>query len=427
MKAPWQARRILVVAAVVITAWFVCLPAPAQTFVVTNDNNESVNTTTIYEAGSGPSLARKHNVKTGGIGGSSIYIGSVMQAIVPQSGGITCIFVSNGRANTTAKPKVYASITAIEYDSASGTFTDLGPYFGSTADKTTTGIIGVSPVAASPDGNYLYVGFPAANNIATFTIAPGCALTFGLDVAAKGIINNGAVIAMATGVAYPPNGPILAVAYSDGTIQSFNIAIGVPGSNGDAQPSQLFEDYGSVPESVVITQDGHFVVFGDDPGERYHTDVESYSTATGQLGPAHQYHGGTGSFGSPNGSSNILLSPNEGWLYVSNNDSGQVTALHFDTTTGSFNAGCTSGALKGFEDLWYFTAGIAARGTAGTGSVLYVAEDAVGTGDNGIGIVSFDAANCSPSSTTNAFTESTDSPAPDPSAGSLASLSTFTP
>lgn len=419
MSGLLRAHRILAVAALLIAAWFVCLPAPAQTYVVTNDNNESANTATIFEAktvSGAPSLVEKPPIKTHGIGASSTYLGSVMQAIVPQSGG-TCIFVSNGGTNTEVTPEVYSSITAINYAPTTKKFSYVGKYFGSGPDRTITSGIGVLPVAASPDGSSLYVGFPGTSHIATFTINSGCTLTYlkgqDVDVSAE---SHGVVIAMATSAGYASNGPILVVACSDGSIQSFSLKSGTPVSNGDLQYSYLNSGNGSIPESVVITSDGHFAVFGDDPGERDYIAVESYDISGGMLVFATDYYADTA-----NGSSNILLSPNEKWLYVSNNDSGQVTALQFDKTTGALSLGCTSSPLKNFEDLWYFTAGMAVKDTTGTGSVLYVAEDGVDTADNYIGIVSVTV-----SSGQCTLTES-GTAVQDPNAQALTSLTTFTP
>ena len=74
-------------------------------------------------------------------------------------------------------------------------------------------------------GKYLYASFTDSNTIATFSIEGGCSLTFISDTAVTGV-NGGIINAMAT------NGTVMVVTYTDGSIESFNIANGVPVSNG---------------------------------------------------------------------------------------------------------------------------------------------------------------------------------------------------
>jgi len=410
MKRSLQAHSLLSVAATVIVVCSTCLPATAQFLVVTNDNNEIGNSTTIFQASgpaSAPSLNKLISFKTSGTGAFPLSLGSVLQTIVPQGPTSFCLFVSNGGT---------LDVAAIIGDLATGTGGPVGVFHGSGADGS---IPGTMALAASPDGNYLYVAFNGANNIATFKIATGCGLTFVQDNSVSGP-NGGRPIAMAASPGFGSTGSILAVAYSDGSIESLSISGGITVRNGDLQFSNLFKLYGSIPQSVDITQDGHYAIFGDAPGARGHTDVEVYDISSGHLGTNTSYHGGTGLFGSPDGSSNIRLSPNEQLLYVSNNHSGQVTALGFNKNNGSLFFGCTSASLKGFESYWYFTAGIATALPTGSGSVLWVAEDAVVTGTNGIGTVLVGSANG-----TCTLTEAANSPESDTLGGALTSLSAF--
>src|SRR5208283_5229101 len=74
-------------------------------------------------------------------------------------------------------------------------------------------------------------------------------------------------------------------------------------------------------------------------------------------------------------SNNVLLSPDGTMLYVTNNTSGQVSAVFFNTTTGAVSGSCISPQLNGFASIFGFSAAAATQLPAGTGSVLYVAEN----------------------------------------------------
>jgi len=127
-----------------------------------------------------------------------------------------------------------------------------------------------------------------------------------------------------------------------------------------------------------------------------------------------------GSLGSGRAANDIRLSPDETLLYVSDNLSGQVTAAHFNKTTGKVRFGCISKPLRGFETKWRFSSAIATEATSGTGSVLWVAEDGVGASPSSIGIVDVKSKNgkCT-------LTESTKSPAADPKSLNLCWLDAF--
>jgi hypothetical protein len=75
-------------------------------------------------------------------------------------------------------------------------------------------------------------------------------------------------------------------------------------------------------------------------------------------------------------------------LYVSNNWSGQITAAFFDSSTGKIGASCMSRQLKGYQDTWFFTGGLATDLPTGTGDTVYVGEWAdFEVGSPSIGIV----------------------------------------
>jgi hypothetical protein len=73
-------------------------------------------------------------------------------------------------------------------------------------------------------------------------------------------------------------------------------------------------------------------------------------------------------------SSNILLSPDETLLYISNTQGDKITAASFNKATGKLSTGCASSRLKGYSSSWSYLAALALESNAGTGGVIYVAE-----------------------------------------------------
>ena len=235
----------------------------------------------------------------------------------------------------------------------------VGAFAGFQRDRSTTNGIGMAV-----NGSYLYAGYTQSNTIVTFAVMPGCQLSL-LDSTAVSGLSGGWVGGMAI------TGNMLVVAYGDGSIESFNIANGAPAPNNDEQNSAGFAQ-AYFPESVDITSDGHFAIFGD---AAIGTTVEVSDISSGKLAPTVQY-----SLGTPanaiigNNSATVWLSPDETLLYIGNSQGGSVMAAFFNRTTGKVTTGCYSQVLKGFYNPWAYVGALATRDTAGTGGVLYVAE-----------------------------------------------------
>jgi 6-phosphogluconolactonase (cycloisomerase 2 family) len=208
------------------------------------------------------------------------------------------------------------------------------------------------------NGSYLYASFSTSGTIGTFSIGAGCALQFLSDISPVGK-HLGSVKGMAA------HGNLLVVAYGDGSIESFNIASGIPVSNGDLQNAAgFFTD--RYPTGVDITADGHYAIFGDMSTT---TTVEVSDISSGKLRRTALYN-----FPTAANSNNVVLSPDETLLYIANTASGQVTAAFFDAATGKISPGCTSHPLKGFDKNWTFLSSPVAELPTGTGTVLYLAE-----------------------------------------------------
>ena len=368
-------------------------------YVITNDNEVPSNTVTVYTAGGGanPRLTKTAVITTGG-GGLSKTANDFFAAssvAVWRAANNQCAFVSDVGTSDVAGVNIQ-------------TLAATGTFKGSATDKAS----GVG-MGLALSNSHVYAAFTGSNTIGTFTIGSGCTLTFVGDVPAVGL-SAGVLTAMKV------HGSIMVVSYGDGSIESFNISSGTPVSNNDAQFSTGSTSF-FFPSGVDITADGHFAIFGD--GTSGPTTVEVSDISSGKLTPTVVYGGASGTLGAGLNSSNIWLSPDGTLLYISNNFSGQVTAVFFDATTGTVSAGCVSSVLKNFLNGWNATSGLATATTSGTGTILYVAE----AGDfprfiSSLGIVSVTSSNgvCT-------LTESSNSPAIDAKSFALLWISSYPP
>jgi hypothetical protein len=356
-------------------------------YVVTNDDNFS-NSATFFTIGAGGALTQTTVVPTGGAGLGGGYFASPRLTVLRSQG---CIYISNNGDN----PGTVSGIVE-------STQTLAGTFPGSAGDNGDSLGIGL----ALGKGK-LYAGFTGSGTIGTFRLLSGCKLQFMTDTPASGL-GGGAIDGMKA------HGNILVVAYADGSIESFSIASGVPVSNGDKQNSTGSNLGYGVPTGVDISADGHWAIFGDATGSG--TAVEVSDISAGSLSPTVAYL-----FSSGVNSNNVLLSPDQTLLYVSNTFSGQVTAAFFNKTTGVISTGCISAPLKNFNSTWFFGTGIANATTAGTGRALYLAEWGGGNA-SGIGIlrITSNGTSCS-------LTETGSSPASDPQSTGLMSIGVFPP
>lgn len=396
MKSGFREFAMVGFAAVICGLCPSTLCASTKHYVVTNDDVAGPNTVTFYLAGgtsSAPKLTRFKTVKTGGTGLGGGYFGIVRQVLV-KDGTDECVFSADGGSNDVASIIFH-------------TQTVVGTFKGSGTDSGGAGGIGL---AVNPNGKYLYAAFSGSQTIATFTIGTGCALTFVSDVAAVGL-NGGFPHGMAS------KGSLMVVAYGDGSIGSFNISGGAPVSNNDLQLSTGYVKDGVFPDGVDITKDGHYAIFGD--ASAGFSEVEVSDISSGKLAATVKY-GGNGSLGKGIAANNVWLSPNESLLYISDNLSGQVTAAHFNKTTGTLHFGCISKPLRGYGTKWTFSSAVATELTSGTGSALWIAEDARGSVPSFIGIVDVNAkgGKCT-------LTESPKSPAHDSNSPNLCWLNAF--
>jgi len=381
----WPSRAVAVLVLMCGVTGFAAAGSQPQ-YLVTNDDGV-LNSVTFYTVGTGGFLTLKQQVPTGGYGiGGGFFSANRVSAL--NSASQECVYASDALTGTI----VGIDLSTLLVDSST---------FGSAADSGTANGIGLAMNA-----QYLYAGFTTSNTIATFQLQPGCGLTFLNDVSVAGL-QGGFINGMAI------NGNILVVTYGDGSIESFNIASGTPVSNGDEQNSSAYLKSQGVtyPNSVEITEDGHFALFGDTSTS---TVVEVSNISSGKLSPTVVYPLGAGI-----SSSNILLSPDETLLYISNTQGDKITAATFDKSNGKLSTGCASGKIKGYSSNWSYLGSLALASNSGTGGALYVAEFGA---TSSIGVIEVGS-----SGGTCTLTEATRSPVIDPTSPGLLSIGSFPP
>jgi len=281
------------------------------------------------------------------------------------------------------------------------TLTVAGSTYGSQTDAGTSNGIGLAT-----NGSYLYASFTDSNTIGTFQVQSGCTLAFLSDTSVGGL-QGGVINAMAV------RGTMLIATYTDGSIESFDISGGAPLSNGDKQSSTatVKSRAASYANSIDITSDGHYAIFGDTSTS---LSVEVSDISSGKLTPTRVYKSSVSI-----NSSNMMLSPDETLLYVINTQGATVSALFFDKNTGKLSAGCTSPPIKGESQNWSYLAGMTPMTQTGNGGGVYVAEFS-GVSAIATLTVTVSGQKCS-------LQEATGSPVPDPNSPGLISIGTFPP
>ena len=313
--------------------------AAAQDYLLTDDDSFT-NGVSFYTIGAGGALTFAMEVPGPGLGIGGGYFGMNRLAVV-NSGNTQCIFASEA---FTGDVLWIVPGSGVVGGSASGSQADVGSANG---------------IGLAANAQYVYASFSSSSTIATFQVQPGCALAFVSDLAVGGL-NGGLIDGMAL------HGNMLIASYADGSIESFNIALGTPVSNGDKQSSTASAAGNTYPNGIDITQDGHFAIFGDTSMSDV---VEVSDISSGKLTPTAVYrtHAGISS-------SNVLLSPDETILYISNTQGDVVTAAFFNKNTGQISRGCTSTNVRNYVSAWSYLGGMALQQITGNGGGVFVAE-----------------------------------------------------
>ncbi|MGA9899424.1 MAG: hypothetical protein WBQ09_15090, partial [Terriglobales bacterium] len=142
--------------------------------------------------------------------------------------------------------------------------------------------------------------------------------------------------------------------------------------------------------------------------------VEVSDLSSGKLTPTVVYK-----IGFSISASNILLSPDETMLYVSDTQGDRVSAAFFNANTGVLIPGCASDLLKGYSSNWSYLGALALASATGNGGGVYVAEFGA---PSTIAMIELNSSGgkCS-------LQEAPHSPQLDPNSGGLLSIGTFPP
>ena len=362
----------------ILVGALLCPQFVSAQFVYVNDNNpiSGANTATGYTVIGGPALSL--------MTGSPFATNSTGFAAFPAPvhdvagtiAGSNCLFVSDPLGASSFPTGDVASFSI----GGGGALTLVGNY----NDPSSGGFINkYIPLAIDRRVGfpYFFAAFTGENKIAFYKAGPNCQLFWSSSTTAVGL-GGTPVMSMAVTKAGPH---VLVVTYGDGSIQSFKIG------GGTLTPLAIFFSTGSgaqggLPESVDITKNGKYAVFGDrQPG---FAEVETARIMpTGALTPTADF-GGPASAGGVNlgpglNSRDVWLSPaavgGKFYLYITNNASGQVTTARVSQVTGVVSAaGTCTGAYTNPTALapsfWTTPAGLNTITTAGAGGALAVAE-----------------------------------------------------
>ncbi len=357
-----------------------------SSYLITNDDlpPKIAFGATFFTFASDGTPQNPYKVNLGGVGAGGGYFAANRVSVL-QSTTDACAYLSLGGSGEVGAVDIQA-------------LQDIGNFSAASTDSGIDNGIGLAN-----NGTYLYAAFSTSNTLGTFAILPGCGLNFLGDIAPIGK-HTGNIKGMAV------HGNLLVVTYGDGSIESFNVSAGIPVSNGDLQNASGYNT-DRYPTGVDITQDGHYAIFGD---QSTTTTVEVSDISSGKLTKTVLYN-----VGNAGNSNNVLLSPDETLLYISNTGPGKVTAAFFNPTTGKVSPGCTSGTLKGFDTNWIFLSSPVTELNTGTGSVLYVAEYGAFSGMAVLDVTS-SAGKCT-------LSERKSSPVVDPNSTTLLSIGVYPP
>jgi len=264
--------------------------------VVTNNDLKGSNTVSFFKF-TGTTLKTPVTAPTGGKGIGGGLAGLNRIALGATSPTVVCGFVSDAGSGDVAVFKVVNKV-----------ITKVGNF------KDPHGSGKAEGIGLAVTRKFLFAAYSSTKNIGVWQILPGCKLKL------SGTYNSAGTVA---GMRASPNFKTLVVSYGAGVnkVDSFSIA-----ANGKLTEHGPYSATGSAA-GVDISADSAYAIFGDTTKST--TQVEIYPiNSDGSLGKDNKF-GGDGSLGSGIGSSDVWLSADEKYLFVSNNSSKQITSLAF--------------------------------------------------------------------------------------------------
>ncbi|PYT25044.1 MAG: hypothetical protein DMG57_26530 [Acidobacteria bacterium] len=347
-------------AALLVFLWFVLVTASGQaqsSFVYTN-NNEIPNTVTAFSVGFGGTLMMVPGspFMTGGDGFGFEAASNTAAATMTMRKRF--LYVSNTGTN---------NISGFSIDTTTGALTLVpGSPF---ATRGLGSLFGIS-LAVTPNGKFLYAGNAVSSDISAFSVGSNGALT---PVAGSPFVAGDSV----EGIKVSPNGRFLGVALP----LSDSVAMFSIGSNGAlaSVPGSPFHQGGSGGAAYVDMSCNSKLLFAALGNAGPDTQVGvSTIASSGALSPI---AGSPFTFVPGANSSVGILSPNNQWLFVSNQDSSTITSLDVES-----NGSLAQVSGSPFSN----SGGIGPNGMAtnAQGTLLYVAN-----GDNTVTGFSIDNSN----------------------------------
>jgi 6-phosphogluconolactonase (cycloisomerase 2 family) len=376
------------------TAILCCLPAlraqvPANDhFVVTNDNvsNGNINGASVYKL-TGSTLTLSSPLITSGKGVPVQFFG-VQQQTIATVGRNVCTFVSDGAtSDIVAFNTTHTPVTVGTYSDSTGS----GDYAG---------------IALAARGSLLIAGYTNSSNIGVWTINADCSLTLASPASAT------PTSVTINGMGISPDQKTVVVTSANNnsfdSVQSFAVSGVTLNSTG------LYSTTGT-PGGVDFTPDSQYLLLGD--YNQFSTQVDLFAVGSdGTLSGDDFYQFDQGGADS----SNVWFSPDASVVYVSNNDSHQITVLRFNETGATHRKlifECVSSPLRNpAGGSIVHSGGLATASVTGKGGYLYVAE--VGT-PNAIGLLQIVPGSCP--------VEVNGSPFMNPTSGFPTTLSAYPP
>jgi hypothetical protein len=308
-----------------------CICACAQQYLFTNDNISTGNSTTALSANPYGAVSVLGTYSTGGDGsGEGSYYGS-QPIVAAQTIDNSCLFVANGGSSTVAAFQINlqnGGLTAV----SGSPFSD-----GESGDQSE----GIS--LAQGKGELLFAGNSRSRSLSVLKIASDCALT---------VLNTIALSYSPVDLKVTPNYGHLIVSYL-GPVDSFHIDY----STGQLTEQGPFDSQGE-PAGIDIACNSEYVFFGDAAAN---TQVEVFSLENGILSEIDNFTDTQGV-----NSNNVLLNADQKVLYVTGNQSNQVSVL---SVSGS--GSLSFDHIYNLKDPGSYALGLA---TDETGEQLFVSE-----------------------------------------------------
>ena len=353
-------------------------------FVYVNDNNltPGANTATGFQfLGGSLSLVPTAPFATGnqGYGG---YTAPLQEVAIRYSSAQSCLYVSDPLGGSTFPT---GDVAAFKINPVNGTLGLVGNF------NDPTNVAGgnkLLPLAIDRRVGfpYLFAAFTGENKIVFFKVNTADCKLFYVSSTPAASATGSPVVSMAVSKAGPH---VLVVSYGDGYIQSFKIGGGTLTPLAVIQ-STGFVNQGGRPQTVDITNNGLYAVFGDQQSGVAEVEVARILPPSGTLSPTADYGGPAVASGVGLGpgldSENVWLSPGgvgggNFYLYITNNVSNQVTTAKINGASGILSPFSSIICTAGFTNpttlapaFWSSAAGLHTITTTASGNFLAVAE-----------------------------------------------------